>query len=266
MRKMVNKSKTGKRRMKSSPNQRGHRGKERQRTERETTTRSEESPWWMPDQMLLDWICQDQASSNPLNAPGKRKGRTRQDPGRTHTPKEPTKAVGNRCTAETHDACQGNPRYQGLEERKRGKQGETTTTEREKNSEDKSTTKLTKKKTCTAKHETRIWGGVRGTSRRFKQARQAARQVHPKYNTGALEEWHPDAGILPTRHPPAPATVRRAYSPSSDGVLPHATCSYLKDASATLRHSPSRSQPLHSPLLTSATTSDPDSTSTVIRT
>ena len=92
----------------------------------------------------------------------------------------------------------------------------------------------------------------RGTSRnvkqqRLSQARQEATQVREEYDAGVRAS--PYAGVLPTRHPPAPAAVHPTYSPGSDGiphrVLPPPTC-YLKGATATPRHSFHRSHPLHS--------------------
>ena len=98
-------------------------------------------------------------------------------------------------------------------------------------------------------------GGItRGTSRDVKQqwidqARQEATQVREEYDAGARA--NPYAGVLSTRHPPAPTTVHPTYSPGSDGiphrVLPPPTCHcYLKGATATPRHSFHRSHQLHS--------------------
>ena len=55
---------------------------------------------------------------------------------------------------------------------------------------------------------------IRGTSRSYKQARQAARKVHPKYAgvRDAEEEFHHYADVLSTLQPPAPATVHPSYS------------------------------------------------------
>ena len=96
--------------------------------------------------------------------------------------------------------------------------------------------------------------GGRGTSRdvkqqRIDQARQEAMQVREEYDAGARA--NPYAGVLSTRHPPAPTTVHPTYSPGSDGiphrVLPPPTCyCYLKGATATPRHSFHRSHQLHS--------------------
>ena len=95
---------------------------------------------------------------------------------------------------------------------------------------------------------------TRGTSRdvkqqRLGQARQEATQVREEYDAGVRA--NPYAGVLPTRHPPAPAAVHPTYSPGSDGiphrVLPPPTCHcYLKGATATPRHSFHRSHQLHS--------------------
>ena len=119
--------------------------------------------------------------------------------------------------------------------------------------ENSRTTKLLKtEENCTYMKQTQYGRGARGTSRdvkqqRLGQARQEATQVREEYDAGARA--NPYAGVLSTRHPPAPTTVHPTYSPGSDGiphrVLPPPTC-YLKGATATPRHSFHRSHPLHS--------------------